>query len=169
MTDFRPGFLYGFVASSILLGQAELTRRRSAVLVVLPSMALLVLSLIAWRLLAPLADAAQGGSWPAVLAETVAAIVFVGGLEGLFYNMVPLTFMDGAVVYRWNPIVWAALFGLATFLFWQLVINQYASYLNAFQNIGVLVCLAMLTLYGAVALGTWAFFRYRRRGETRPA
>ena len=28
LTDFRPGFVYGFVASSLILGGAALDRRR---------------------------------------------------------------------------------------------------------------------------------------------
>jgi hypothetical protein len=166
LTDFQPGFMYGYVASSLILGNVALDRRRSAQLVIVPSLALLAISLGAWLLLGPLGAAARhDGSWTAVLADSVAATVFVGGLEGLFYNMIPLTFMDGAVIYRWNRVVWGVMFGTATFLFWQLVINQYSSYVDALRQSSVLFCLLMLAAYSAVTIATWAYFRRRRRFE----
>ena len=57
--------------------------------------------------------------------------IFVAGLEGVFYAMIPITFMDGATVFEWNRVVWIAVFGLATFLFWHLLLNQNDSYLDA--------------------------------------
>jgi hypothetical protein len=166
LTDFRPGFVYGFVASSLILGGATLDPRRSAQLIVIPSLALLVAGLGAWLVLVPLHDAAlQDGTAISVIADTVAATIFVGAFEGLFFNMIPLTFMDGKAVYQWNKIAWALLFGISTFLFWQLVINQYASYLDAFRQTNVQICLAILAIYGGLTLATWAFFRYRRRNE----
>ena len=99
------------------------------------------------------------------MADTVAATIFVGGLEGLFFNLIPLTFMDGAVVYQWSKVAWAVLFGISTFLFWQLVINQYSSYLDSFRQANVQICLAILAVYGGLTALMWLFFRYRRRAE----
>jgi len=165
LVDFRPGFVYGFVASSLVLGGISLDRRRSAELVILPSVALVVVSLGSWTLLGPISAIARddGNNWPAALAASVLAITFVAGLEGVFYNMIPLTFMDGAAVYRWNRIAWGLLFGAATFLFWHLVINSYSSYLDAFKQTSVVLALAMLAVYGGLTVATWGFFRIRRR------
>jgi len=79
--------------------------------------------------------------------------------------MIPLTFMDGAVIYRWNRLVWAAMFGMATFLFWQLVINENSSYVDALRQTSVQFCLLMLTVFTAVTMFTWAYFRHRRPVE----
>ena len=86
------------------------------------------------------------------VADTIAGAIFVGGLEGVFYSMIPLTFMDGAVVYRWSRLAWVGIFGSATFLFWQLVINQYASYLKAFEQPTVIAILLILAVYGTLRL-----------------
>jgi hypothetical protein len=100
-----------------------------------------------------------------VLADTVAASIFVGGLEGVFYSMIPLSFMDGAVVWRWSRVAWAVIFGVTTFLFWQLVINQYAAYLDAFKQPTVLAILLILAVYGTLTVATWLYFRWRRRRD----
>jgi hypothetical protein len=73
--------------------------------------------------------------------------------------------MDGRVVYQWSRIAWAVLFGISTFLFWQLVINQYSSYLDSFRQANVQICLAILAIYGGLTVLVWAFFRYRRSRE----
>ncbi len=166
LAGLQPGFVYGFIASSIILAPVALDRRSSANLVILPSLALLGASILAWLVLGPLQAAAeQDGSWFFVLAATVAAAIFVGGLEGVFYNMIPLTFMDGAVVWRWNRLAWVLIFGLTTFLFWQLVINQFSSYLDAFRQPTVLAVLLILAVYGTVTAVTWGWFRWRRRRD----
>ena len=106
----------------------------------------------------------RDGSWQNILAETIAAAIFVGGLEGVFYSMIPLTFMDGAVVWRWSKLAWALVFGITTFLFWQLVINQYAAYLEAFKQPTVIAILLILAVYGTLTIVTWLYFK-RRRGR----
>jgi len=168
VAGLQPGFVYGFVASSVLLTPIALDRRKAANLVVLPSLALLVASILAWMAMGPLhAAVQQNASWTNVLALSVAAAIFVGGLEGVFYSMIPLTFMDGHVVWRWNRAAWVLIFGAATFLFWQLVINQYAAYLEAFKQPTILAILLILAVYGTLTTVTWLYFRYRRsrRGD----
>lgn len=166
VAGLQPGFVYGFMASSVLLAPAALGKRSSANLVLLPSIALLLASVGAWLLMGPLHSAAQrDASGINILAETIAAAIFVGGLEGVFYSMIPLSFMDGAVVWRWNRVAWALMFGTATFLFWQLVINQYAAYLDAFKQPTIIAILLILAVYGTLTAGTWLYFRNRRNRQ----
>ena len=51
-------------------------------------------------------------------------MIVIGGLEGLFITMIPLTFLDGATVKNWSRLGWALVFGVVTFLWWQLLLNQ---------------------------------------------
>ena len=163
LANILPGFLYGFIASSIILSPIALNRRASANLVIYPSIALLIASLVAWVAIGPLRAAAATDSSPLiVLADTIAVAIFVGGLEGVFYSLLPLTFMDGIVVWRWSRVAWVLFFGFTTFLFWQLVINQFSAYLNAFQQPNVQAILAILAVYGTLTVATWAFFKYRK-------
>jgi hypothetical protein len=160
---FRPGIVYGFVASSVVLAPAMLSRRQSAQVVLWPALGLLGLSLAAWLALGPLHTLAANGDPLPEFVEAVVATLFVAGLEGVFYSMLPITFMDGSVVYRWNRLAWASIFGAATFLFWHLILNQYGAYLDAFRQTAVTTALALVLFYVAVTLGTWTFFRLRRR------
>ena len=163
LVGLQPGFVYGFIASSVILAPIALSKRASATLVIIPSVALLIASLVAWAVLGPLTSAAQTDASPwNVLAANVAAATFVGGLEGVFYAMIPISFMDGAVVWRWSKVAWLALFGVTTFLFWQLVINQYAAYLKAFQQPTIVAIVLILAVYGTLTGVAWAYFRFRK-------
>jgi hypothetical protein len=167
LMDFQPGILYGFVASNVVLATVVLDRRRSAQLVLIPTLALLLVALAAWGallLVRPLV--ASDGAWWELVLEAVLVTVFVAGIEGVFYSMIPITFMDGAAVYEWNRLAWAGLFGLATFLFWHLLLNQQDSYLDALRQTRVAVALGLVLLYGAITLLTWLFFRLRNRTVT---
>jgi hypothetical protein len=131
--------------------------------VLLPTIALLVASLLAWfaiPLVRTLVAAEPTAWWPALL-EAAAVTIFVAGIEGVFYAMIPISFMDGATVFEWNRLVWIAVFGIATFLFWHLLLNQGDSYLDALRQTRVAVALGLVLLYGAITLGTWLFFRLR--------
>ena len=163
--DFQPGILYGFVASSVIAGTVVLDRRQSATLVIVPALALLAASLLAWALIPSIRPLAETeGSWWLVLLQAALVTIFVAGIEGLFYAMIPITFMDGATVLEWNKLAWAGLFGLATFLFWHLLLNQNDAYLDALRQTRVAVALGLVLLYGALTVATWLFFNLRSGG-----
>jgi hypothetical protein len=162
--DFRPGVLYGFVASAVLLAPISLERRQQAEMVLLPTVALIAASLIAWLLLLPLRAAGQSeDSWLLGLLEAVVAIVFVAGLETAFFNMIPIDFMDGATIARWNPVVWAGVFGLSAFLFWHLLLNQNSTYLSAFQQTKVIAAFGMVALFSVATVAIWTYFQLSHR------
>jgi len=91
--------------------------------------------------------------------------IFIAGLEGLLFTLVPLTFMDGATVMAWSRAVWGVTFGLAAWLFFHVLINPSSAYLGALTDKKVLLMLGTLAAYASLTLGTWLFFRWygRRR------
>lgn len=168
LIDFKPGVLYGFVASAVLLVPVSLERRQEAEIVLIPTMLLLIVSLLAWLLLLPLRLAGLGDeSWLLGLLEAVAAIVFVAGLEGAFFNLIPIDFLDGATIARWNRVVWAVIFGFTGFLFWHLLLNQNKSYLAAFAETKVVAAFAIVGAFTIATVGLWIYFHMPRRTRLR--
>ncbi len=166
---FEPGLMYGFVASAVVMAPVALSRRQSALGVIVPALVLLAASLVCWVLLLPLRPAAEAdGGWLLVLLASIAAMVFLAGLEGIFYSMIPISFLDGAVVFEWSRVVWALLFGTATFLFFELVINQDGSYLEAFQNANVVMALVLCGIFSLLTLATWGYFKVRHSAGPEP-
>ena len=171
LIDFRPGIVYGFVASTAFLVPAAIDRRGAGKAALYPAIALLTASLLAWALLGIVRGMETGADgWALPLGEALLAVLFVVGLEGVFYNMIPLTFMDGRAVADWSRPAWALIFGVTTFLFWQLLINPNAGYLDALRETKVVVVLSLVAFYVIVTLGTWSYFRWRsQRAEATTA
>jgi hypothetical protein len=162
LVGFRPGFLFGFVASFTLLAPAALDRRQSGQLIFFPAIALLALSVIAWLLVIPLREVTEGtDAWWAAFPVGAAVAVFVGGLEGLFFSMIPLRFMDGAKIAQWNRLLWFLIFAAAAFLFWHVLLNQEGAYAHVLPERKVVAALSLLGFYSIVTVGTWAYFRQR--------
>ncbi len=163
LVDFSPGLVYGFIASAVIVAPVALAKRDDATLVLVPAFGVLVVSLLAWLLLGPVRAAAAGGAPLPALAESILAMIVIGGLEGLFITMIPLTFLDGATVKNWSRLGWALVFGVVTFLWWQLLLNQDASYVSAFEQTNVRVVLATLGVFMLTTGGLWSYFRFRPR------
>ena len=105
--------------------------------------------------------AAADGGWAPSLAETILAMIVIGGLETLFVSMIPLSFMDGATVMGWSKIAWALTFGTVTFLWWQLLLNQNHSYVDAMEQTNVQVVLFTVVVFMITTGGLWSYFRFR--------
>ena len=158
--DFHPGYLYGFVSGLSLLGLEAETPRRQAVLVLAGFGALLAASLVAWGLAVPVGRLAEIGLPGASVLYGVLVAIFVAGLEGLLFGLVPLTFMDGSKVMAWSRVVWALTFGLAAWLFFHVLINPGSAYLEALSSKKVLLMVGTLAVYAALTVGTWLSFRW---------
>jgi hypothetical protein len=88
-------------------------------------------------------------------------VVFIAGLEGLVFTMLPLRFMDGAVVMRWSRLAWLAIFGTGVFLWWQLLLNRDAAYLDSFRQSSVHLVAIGLVLFMCTTGLVWGYFRFR--------
>ncbi|HLA82770.1 MAG TPA: FGLLP motif-containing membrane protein, partial [Thermoleophilia bacterium] len=165
LTGFRPGYLYGFVGGMAFLGAQQVDDRKKARLVLIASGCLFAVSLAAWLLALPVTNAVEAGSsWLKVL-QGVCVATFVAGLEGLLFGLVPLNFMDGGTLFRWNKWVWGGVFGVAVFLFWHVLLNKNSKYGAAFSQTSAKVVIALLVFWTVVTMGTHWYFR-KPRGKT---
>ena len=163
LVTFQPGLVYGFIASAVIIAPIALAKRDDATLVLVPAFGLLVVSVLAWLLLGPVRVMAADGQPGPALAQSILAMIVIGGLEGLFITMIPLRFLDGSTVMGWSRVAWALTFGAVTFLWWQLLLNQNQAYVAAFQQTNVQVVLATLVVFMLTTGGLWSYFRFRRR------
>lgn len=157
---FEPAVMYGFVASTAMLTPVMLDRVQNGKAALYPALWLLGAAIAAWTGLGMVRSAGWDGAAGSLL-ENVLAIVFVGGIEGTLYNLLPLTFMDGRAVVEWSRPVWAGAFFVTAFLFWQLLINPDTGYLDAFAEAGVRIALGIAAGYAVITAATWGWFRWR--------
>lgn len=170
LENFQPGIIYGFIATYAVLGAVDLDHRQNGQVVLVPGLALLAVCVSAWLLVSPFRDLAQdNNSWLAAVPEGVAVAVFVGGLEGLFFNMVPLQFMDGYKVWRWNKLAWVAIAGASAFLFWHVLLNTESESFSALQETMPATAAVIVGICLVLTAALWLYFRLRAGGgEGRP-
>jgi CSLREA domain-containing protein/uncharacterized repeat protein (TIGR01451 family) len=153
-----PGVLYGFVGTAVFLRPPHLTEQQEGKLVFFPLLFLLGLSVGAWLLLDTVRTE-DPSNWH-IFAEGVLVGVFVAGLEGIFINMVPIEYLDGKKIMRWNFLAWLG-FALATaYLFWLILLNDGREYFDALQQTTPAIALILCGACLVISVLTWGWFRY---------
>ena len=163
LTGFQPGYLYGLVAGYVFAH--EMSLRDEARAHVSTAIWMLVISLGSWLAL-PLADQAFADQPLVDLAlSTALATIFVAGLEALLFELVPLRFLRGEVVYSWKRSVWAVLFLVAAFLFVFIMLEPSAGYLGSTRVSPLIPAVILFAVFGLASVAFWAYFRFRPEPE----
>jgi hypothetical protein len=159
---FQPGIIYGFIASAVLLGETEPNEEQNGKIIFYPVLALLGLCVLAWFLISPLRNFANdNGGWWAALPETIAVGVFVGGLEGTFFQMIPLRYLDGHKIWSWNKAAWVLVAGAAAFLFWDALLRDQSSSMSTVSHGTPAVAIVAMVICFVISVSFYAFFRLR--------
>ena len=161
ITGFQPGLMYGFVAANAVIQPARLSADQEGKKALASSIVLLALCAVAWGLVGPLRTLAQdhnGGFW-ASIPEGIAVGLFVAGLEGLFFQMIPIEFLDGHKLFKWNKPAWLAVSLVSGFLFWEALINDDQDALHAVGATKSVVALVVVICCLAATIALWLFFR----------
>lgn len=124
---------------------------------------MLFISLAAWLAL-PLVDQNLSAQPLLDIALSAAlATILVAGLEGLLFELVPLRFLRGEVVYKWRRSVWAVLFLVSAFLFALIMLAPSVGYLGSTRNSPLLPAAILFAVFGLFSVAFWAYFRFRRQ------
>ena len=91
----------------------------------------------------------------AIAAEACLVSVFIAGIQGVLLNMLPLTFLPGRSVYRWNRKAWLAVVVAAAFAFVHLLLGRGSGYVGSTSGLW-----PALTFITVVALMTAAVLIY---------
>jgi hypothetical protein len=169
LIEFEAPVMFGFVATATILSAAGLEHRKEATAILLPSLVLLVVSLGAWALLEPLAGLSNGEDWWTALPHATAALIFVGGIEGLLFLMVPISFTQGAKVFRWHRVWWLIIVAVCGFFFFWVILNPQAEAFDAILERRVLFISAIVAAYALAAFLFWLFFRLRPAPAPEPS
>ena len=165
---FQPGFVVGFVASAVVLGDPNFSAQERGKAWAGVAAVMLGVSVIAWLAAIPLRELSESSTsvW-AALPESIALSIFVVCLQGLLFNLMPLEFMDGWRIWKWKPIAWVALFVPSAFLFTQVLFNDDEGYIDLISSHKSLTGVAILLAYLAITFGTWLYLK-RRSERNRP-
>lgn len=159
VTGFQPGYLFGLVAGYVFA--RDLAPADEAHAHVWTAVWMLAISLGAWLAL-PLIDK-NFSEQPMldILLSAMLATIFVAGLEGLLFELVPLRFLRGEVVYQWRRSVWSVLFLIAGFLFAWIMLQPTVGYLGSTRTSPLIPAVILFVTFGVCSVAFWAYFRFR--------
>ncbi|MEP7378318.1 MAG: FGLLP motif-containing membrane protein [Chloroflexota bacterium] len=163
--NFQPGYLYGLIVGFFIAHgiDARVDGRAKAV----AAATTLVVALAGWIVLALLRGSAGGADFVTVLLEAAAVTVVVAGLENAVFAMLPLRFMPGEAVFKWDRRVWIALMAIGLFGFVHVLLNPAAGagYLADSTRTSFVTLILLLAFFGIASVLFWAYFRFRPKGH----
>jgi hypothetical protein len=159
--NFQAPVMFGFIATATALTTVGLEEREGATAVLVPSLALLALSVGCWFAIDPLRDAVHSSNWWASLPSATASLIFVGGIEGLLFVMIPLSFTDGSKLFKWYRPFWLLIVVISAFFFSWAILNPAAVAFDIFLERRVLFVVSSVAAYATLALLVWAYFKAR--------
>jgi hypothetical protein len=158
--NLQPGYLYGIVLGAIFT--REVADDEEGRETVYGSIWTLFASLVAWLLLTWVrALGLPSGDPGGTFALTALGCILVSGLEATAFGLMPLRFMPGYAIYRWNRPLWAVLFFLSVFAFIHILIGPTSGYVSTLAPAAFIAALGVFAVFGALSIGTWGYFRFR--------
>jgi hypothetical protein len=102
------------------------------------------------------------------LVEALQSFFLIGffvAWQTLFFELLPLQFSAGAVLYRRSRLMWAASAFVVLFVFLHTLLNPLGASDELLENRGLVLLLLSLFLYSALAVVRWLYFARRSLGE----
>jgi Protein of unknown function (DUF642) len=123
LINFEPGYLYGFVCG--VLFTRELPSNEKGHLAAIGVCTTLALSAVSWVAWVPVNAAAerQGAFVGVVLLDDLLGALFVSGLVGSFFGMLPIRGLPGWTVKQWNIGAWVGAFGISILGLFQILLR----------------------------------------------
>jgi Zn-dependent protease len=157
----------GFVAGAVVLGPREPEEDEAGMIVYFPMLALLAVSLVSWAMIGPTRSLAQDGGFLGASLEAAFVLLFVSGIQGLLFNLLPITFLDGQKVWRWNPLAWLSIAVPSAFIFFHVIVNRSGTFASATGERSIQMLIAVCAIFWVLTVGAWVFFRIRKAREAR--
>ena len=160
LAHLQPGYLYGIVLGAIFM--TDVSDRDEGKETFYGSLWTLGAAVLAWIALTWL----RGLGLPAdgfgvTLLSTAFAATLVAGLEAAAFALMPLRFLPGYILYKWNRPVWAVLWAVSLFAFFHILIGPTSGYVSELSPQGFVAALGVFAAFGVLSVATWLYFRVR--------
>ena len=154
---FSPGYLYGVISGPQL--ERDLNARDEGQTLAFTFAATFFISIAAWLTWIPVKWAADQTSLvPFIALDVLLAAIFVGGIEGILFGLIPVRFQPGEKLRRWNWPFWLCMLLVSLFtLFHVLLRPRPTSNLTPFVTV-----FTLFLLFGGASVAFWAYFRFRK-------
>ena len=160
LIGFLPGYLYGLVFGFAFASRISAQDEGSAG--AFGAWWMIAIALVAWLTLGAVRIPGVEDTIPGVIAEAAFAALVVAGVEGVVFALMPLRFLPGELVFKFQRVRWVALYalGLAGFVF--ILLNPANGYLPADNTVSFVIAVALFVGFGIASIVFWGYFRFRR-------
>ena len=158
LANFQPGYFYGVIAGFAFT--RTLSKPDEGRAAARAGAFMLVLALAAWGMKS--AVAVEGTTLAPSVVRAVLGGLFVGGVEGVVFAMLPLRFMSGEKLWAWNKPLWTLLMGAGLFIFVHVLLDPRAEYLANPSYTPLATVIGLFAAFGICSVAFWAYFRYRK-------
>jgi alpha-tubulin suppressor-like RCC1 family protein len=163
LTHFQPGYLYGLIVTFAVAGELSVALEGRATAIAATTA--LVVAVVAWFgdwWVVSLTAAQSNPSPKLIFLQTTLVMVMVAGIELTAFGMLPLRFLPGEKVFRWNRRYWAGLSLIGMFGFVHVLMNPKNGYLADSTRTPIMTMVVLLLFFGLGSVVFWAYFRFRR-------
>jgi hypothetical protein len=98
--------------------------------------------------------------------ETILLLMFAAGIQTMFFEMLPISYLHGKGIFKFSRILWLFLFILATTTFLQTMLNPNGVFLGAFESANMVLLSLFVIAYCVFCTLVWlALTRLARKRE----
>ena len=156
---FQPGYLYGLIGGfsfAVALDHREEGQARFVGFAVG-----LAVAMAGWFAFVPISHSANHlhPGFAVLVGNAFLAAVFIGGIEGALFTLIPLQLLPGHHVIRWSRVAWAILAFATAFLFVDVLLRPQTGYLGKSSTASAFVTYALFAGFGAASVAFWGWFR----------
>jgi hypothetical protein len=161
LTNFAPGYLFGLLGGAVFASALERRTEGRAETVTL--LAVLGLALLAWVGFGEVVSLANESdpAFGVLVADALLGCLFIGGIEGLLFSLIPLRFLPGYRVRQWGWVPWGLLTLVTAYLFIHVLLVPESGYLGRSSTVTATVTIALFVGFGVASCFFWAWFRFR--------
>jgi hypothetical protein len=166
LIDFEPGYLYGFVCG--VLFTRELPTNEKGHVAALNVFTTLLLSVLAWIAWVPVNAAAlrPGAFVGTVLLDDLLGALFVSGLVGSFFGMLPIRGLPGWTVKQWSTSAWVVAFGITVLGLFQILLRPGIA---GHGHRPLIMSVVLFVLFGAFSVSFHEYFARKDRRTSPPS
>jgi hypothetical protein len=156
---FQPGYLYGLVGGFAFT--VALAQRDEGQSEFLSFFVRLGVAVVAWIVFVPVARAANHlhPAFPVLVADSFFAALFIGGIEGALFALVPVRFLPGHRLAKWSRAAWIVTAAVTAFLFVNVLLRPENGYLGQSSTASAVVTYGLFGAFGVASVAFWWWFR----------
>jgi hypothetical protein len=161
LTNFAPGYLFGLLGGAVFATALE--RRTEGRAEAVSLLAVLGLALLAWVGFGEVVSLANESDpvFGVLVADALLGCLFIGGIEGLLFSLIPLRFLPGYRVRQWGWVPWGLLTLVTVYLFVHVLLVPESGYLGRSTTATATVTIVLFVAFGVASCLFWAWFRFR--------